>query len=650
MSIESKLNYLLGTKNEIRSAIQEKGVSVPSDTTFRQYADKIRAIETGSTTPPEIEINLQEKTVEPTGSQFEVTPDASYDGLSKVIVEGAFNLKPENIAYGVTIYGVTGTMVPPANMTNVPSYYQEYLEHAKTLYTGDYKNLMILESDTAIAFGFLLDAFNVKSFNEESTEFTAENWVYVAYNKQTNQWKVEDWTNATSNGNSYIKNIRYSDAYIYYLTRLLYPFIVNEETEDLMPNDVFKVKINVTSTTTSYDLRGSGLFTIDWGDSSDLVNVSSSDYDTVVIKSHKYSTKGEYVITIQGYLKRINDSNSTNRSSIFTNAIEILTPLPAGLVSCYYLFEKNAVIESIPSDLFSKCKIVRLDGTFAQCTKLKTIPPGLFVSRPFTTMYRVFYGCAGLTSIPADLFVNAYFLKSTTSMFEGCSKLVSIPTYLFSGAANLEDINNMFLGCSGLYTIPSNLLSECENLLNASGLFKKCSGIESIPDNFFSACEKLINVSSCFEECTRLTDVPGNIFEGCEKITTVDGLFYLCTGIISIGEGLLYDMPNLTSVYKTFAMCKIASISNIFNENTFAVSNVREIFRNCGSLLEVPDDFFDFFENVTNAIQAFNSCSGYTGSLPELWTKENFANATHTSTFTGCTKASNYDDVPDDWK
>ena len=42
-----KLNYLKGTKEEIRQAINEKGINVSTSATFRSYANSIRAIETG---------------------------------------------------------------------------------------------------------------------------------------------------------------------------------------------------------------------------------------------------------------------------------------------------------------------------------------------------------------------------------------------------------------------------------------------------------------------------------------------------------------------------------------------------------------------------------------------------------------------------
>ena len=54
--------------------------------------------------------NLQEKTVTPTGRVLTVFPDEGYDGMSTVTVEGDTNLTAQNIAEGITIYGVTGAL------------------------------------------------------------------------------------------------------------------------------------------------------------------------------------------------------------------------------------------------------------------------------------------------------------------------------------------------------------------------------------------------------------------------------------------------------------------------------------------------------------------------------------------------------------
>lgn len=55
-TIEDKLNLLLQTKNDIGSALIEKGQTVSEDTPFSEYADKVRAISGGGGTPAEKEL------------------------------------------------------------------------------------------------------------------------------------------------------------------------------------------------------------------------------------------------------------------------------------------------------------------------------------------------------------------------------------------------------------------------------------------------------------------------------------------------------------------------------------------------------------------------------------------------------------------
>lgn len=56
--LNNKLNYLLDTKDEIRSAIRSKGVAVNVNDTFRAYANKINSINTiptdGDITPSDV--------------------------------------------------------------------------------------------------------------------------------------------------------------------------------------------------------------------------------------------------------------------------------------------------------------------------------------------------------------------------------------------------------------------------------------------------------------------------------------------------------------------------------------------------------------------------------------------------------------------
>lgn len=105
MSVASEIQRLQGAKADIKTAIEGKGVTVPSSTKLDGYATLIGNI---STTP-----SLQNKTVAPTTSQQSVSADNGYDGLGTVTVSAVTSaidsdIQAGNIKSGVNILGVTG--------------------------------------------------------------------------------------------------------------------------------------------------------------------------------------------------------------------------------------------------------------------------------------------------------------------------------------------------------------------------------------------------------------------------------------------------------------------------------------------------------------------------------------------------------------
>ena len=78
MSIASEISRLQTAKTDIKTAIEAKGVTVPSSAKIDIFDDYIAQIPTGG--------SYQSKTISPTESSQTVSPDSGYDALSKVTV------------------------------------------------------------------------------------------------------------------------------------------------------------------------------------------------------------------------------------------------------------------------------------------------------------------------------------------------------------------------------------------------------------------------------------------------------------------------------------------------------------------------------------------------------------------------------------
>ena len=78
MSIASEISRLQTAKTDIKTAIEAKGVTVPSSAKIDVFDDYIAQIPTGG--------SYQSKTISPTESSQTISPDSGYDALSSVTV------------------------------------------------------------------------------------------------------------------------------------------------------------------------------------------------------------------------------------------------------------------------------------------------------------------------------------------------------------------------------------------------------------------------------------------------------------------------------------------------------------------------------------------------------------------------------------
>ncbi len=108
MSIANELTRIQSAKANLKTAIEGKGVTVPSSAKIDSYPGYVDAIQQGSAK------SLQNKSVTPSTSQQSVQADDGFDGLDTVTVNAVdasidSNISAGNIKSGVEILGVVGS-------------------------------------------------------------------------------------------------------------------------------------------------------------------------------------------------------------------------------------------------------------------------------------------------------------------------------------------------------------------------------------------------------------------------------------------------------------------------------------------------------------------------------------------------------------
>ena len=172
MATADKLNYLLETKEEIKAAIVAKGVSVSDTDTFRSYANKIAAIQTGSVTIDSKEDALL------TGNITEYENDritslrahglSNYETLERISLSNVIEVGEEGLAYNPSVISI---LLPKAttlgiscvrdnysleeielpNITSISSQCFYDCENLTTIYLNNNINLVTLSSIDAFA-------------------------------------------------------------------------------------------------------------------------------------------------------------------------------------------------------------------------------------------------------------------------------------------------------------------------------------------------------------------------------------------------------------------------------------------------------------------------------------------------------------------
>ena len=263
------------------------------------------------------------------------------------------------------------------------------------------------------------------------------------------------------------------------------------------------------------------------------------------------------------------------------------------------IFNRNstalrAVLTPLPSTMseITDCSLM------FQYSAVKHVHPGLFSKLPNVTDFSGLFTMAPLKEIPETLFKWCTLARDFAYCFRGNGVLTEIPEKLFEHNPLAEDF------------------SYC---------FSTCSEIANIPENLFANNPAATDFSYCFESAGPMDIIPGNLFANNTNARKFQSCFEYC-GAKEIGAGLFYN--NLLA--EDFSACFLWADSIIYvGGNMFqaggAANNFNAFMANCHQI------------------------GGYRPSaVPEVWTM--YPNAAHVHAFYNVPMASNWNQIPSDWK
>ena len=459
MSTADKLLYLQGTKSAIKDAIVAKGVTVPTGTTFREYATKIGDITTGSSGS-----ETADTWVRPT--QWLALP-ANVDGVQKVsILNAVFDTDSEFVVFkfqgAFTVDWGDGTV-------------ENFASNANAEYKYNYSNVN-LNSDTVATFGYKQCIITITPQSGQNLTAIFLNWYHSSigssqsYDLSTGFLDIRiNSLNCTTLGlgatgtpANYIKH------------SMLEQCLIGELAVTSFANLFYdcyalqSVSIKDTSNVTSFD------------------NMHYNNYALQKMPAYTFRSAG------------------VNVNNMFYN--------------CYSLRETYPLVITLISNaiasMFLGCRSLRyidltinsnanysLSSIFNGCISLEEIKITQTGTGKITSLSTAFI----YTRIKESPAMDTSLCTTFANAFQYCDRLTNLYAYNYSSATTLA---NMLDGCYSLKSVPNfNITASCTSL---ASLCNNCWSLEKAPT--FSNSSGVTNVTSMLQSCKSLTTIPSYVF------------------------------------------------------------------------------------------------------------------------------------------
>lgn len=244
---------------------------------------------------------------------------------------------------------------------------------------------------------------------------------------------------------------------------------------------------------------------------------------------------------------RVNCSNAVTLTSTFQNCVSLrtadLTSTPAGanmtnmFNSCRSLLDTadivglnitgacnlNTTFGNCYALLEVTCNNVNptnLNNTFNNCSALTKIT-GIVPTSAMTSINTAFSGCSNLVIIN-DGVLDCSYVTGTgmQSAFNNCASLLALDIV---GVGAITTLNSTFISCSALFEIKNLVVPS--TVTNMASTFLGCTSLRSLP---VMNTDNVTTIASAFKNCFSLKDIS---MTSTAKVTDMDGAFGYCRNL-----------------------------------------------------------------------------------------------------------------------
>lgn len=409
----------------------------------------------------------------------------------------------------------------------------------------------------------------------------------------------------------------------------------------------------------------------------------------------------------------LDTSNVSNMSYLFANCSALLNFPNLNTSSCTNMASMFSGCDQVTNwsflNAWNTSSVTNMSYMFTDCLGM-TVMPTFDMQNVIDASY-MFAGCFGLTTITPNVIGNK--VQNAEGMFQLCQSLdlknIGDYTTIFGHNNNLTNVSYLFDKCFALTKVGVHNVFT----LDESGDFPvEVIDETKVNNQLFTYCPNITNMSHIFDRCYNLgsedNGIPMGIFYHCPNLQDISYAFSSCWNIqnpfsyggLSLNEVLFVNNPELVNVSHLFenahvgvigentanptllfpVQTKIEDASYLWNGCEMAdaqgyelipfiytskvLKNIEGMFMGQTFSRDISSNYDSYnpqysWDNLQNIIPALENCSNLfsgntnlTGnatamieSLQKITTLTN-----HEKAFEGCTKLSDYNSIPTDWK